>query len=237
MIARRTPEMPMLEPADDSPCPQRPVCDRLCRGEARPPRIGHALAMTVALAVAWLLIGCDGEPEGAPGPEPPGAGGSAGDETQTSAPDALRERIRDLACRGTKARPEIERFLKHPTPAVREEAALVYPRVAEGRAAPPLARLATSDPEPDVRAAAVTALGHMRAMDEMEAILSALEDPDPLVRRRAADGASRITGQRYDVNVPPDEWRRTVDEIRALWQNHGDTLRTYHERRPPPPRR
>lgn len=234
----------MLEPAGDFPCPQRPTRvrlrqgkARLCRGGARPPRIGHALAMTVALAAAWLLIGCDGEPEGAPGPEPPGAGGSAGDETQTSSPDAIRERIRDLARRGTKARPEIERFLKHPTPAVREEAALAYPRVADGTAAPALARLATSDPEADVRAAAVTALGHMRAMDEMEAILNALEDPDPLVRRRAADAASRITGQRYDVNVPPDEWRRTVDEIRALWQNHGDTLRTYHERRRPPPRR
>jgi len=135
MIARRTPGMPMLEAADDSPCLQRPTRvrlrqpapassghspaapgrspaepkaepggkARLFRGEARPPRIGHALAMTVALATAWLLIGCDGEPEGTPGPEPSGAGGSAGDATQTSPSDAIRERIREIACRGTEA--------------------------------------------------------------------------------------------------------------------------------------
>jgi len=192
------------------------------------PRLVCALATTLALTAAWLLVGCGGDSQDAPDSQPSKPGEATGGEAQASG-EVLREHIRALARQGTQARPEIEPFLKHAVPAAREEAALVYPRVAEGTAAPALARLATADPEPDVRAAAVTAIGHMRAMDEMDAILHALEDPDGLVRRRAADAASRITGQRYDVNVPPDEWRKTVEDIRALWQHHGQTLRTYHE--------
>lgn len=187
------------------------------------------------LAALVLLVGCADEPEGAP---------AAGDGALVApgngdarAGEALRRRIRTLARGGAEARAEIEPFLAHANPAAREEAAVVYPRVAEGNAAPALARLATDDPEPDVRAAAVTAIGHMRAMDEMDAVIRALEDPDWLVRRRAADAASRITGQRYEVNVSPEEWRRTVEEIRALWQNHEHMLRTYHERHNRSPRR
>ena len=217
----------MLDPANGSACPHRPA-------RAGPYRIGRALAVAVALVATWLPAGCDGEPDAPAGLEPPDAAGPSGAQTPPAAPAIPRERVRELASRGASARPEIERLLQHPHPEVREEAALAYPRVAIGTAAPGLARLATEDPETDVRAAAVTAIGHMRAMDEMEAILTALDDPDLLVRRRAADAASRITGQRYDVNMPPDQWRRTVDDIRALWKHHGDTLRTYHKGRHPP---
>ncbi|MFO8011914.1 MAG: HEAT repeat domain-containing protein [Phycisphaerae bacterium] len=193
--------------------------------------------MLAALAAVWLPARCSSEPDAPPAPGPSETSKAAGGTADAPAPEALRERIRILARGGTRSRPEIEPFLEHPHPAAREEAALAYPRVAEGTAAPALARLATADPVRDVRAAAVTAIGHMRAMDEMDAILRALEDPDGLVRRRAAEAASRITGQRYDVNVSPEAWRRTVEEIRALWQNHGATLRTYHERHTPSGRR
>jgi hypothetical protein len=202
------------------------------RRTARRCRFGAAAVVT-ALAALWLPAGCSSDPDAPPVPAPPEETDAAGGKTDGPAPEALRERIRVLARGGIQSRREIEPFLEHPHPAAREEAALAYPRVAEGTAAPALARLATDDPAPDVRAAAVTAIGHMRAMDEMDAILRALEDPDALVRRRAAEAASRITGQRYDVNVSPEAWRRTVEEIRALWQNHGATLRAYHERRAP----
>jgi len=190
----------------------------------------------LVLAAAALLAGCGDEPEGTLDAQPSETGAS--DKPQAPAPEVLRQRIRALARQGTAARHEVEPYLKHPSPAAREEAALAYPRVTEEeRSAPELAQLSTTDPEPDVRAAAVTALGHMRAMDDMDAILEALEDPDPLVRRRAAEAATRITGQRYDVNVPPEQWRRTVEYIRTLWQKHGDMLRSYHERRHPSTRR
>jgi hypothetical protein len=187
------------------------------------------------LAILVLLVGCADEPESAPGAGDGVVGDSGNGEGMAA--ETLRRRIRTLAREGAPARAEIDPFLTHTHPAAREEAAVVYPRVAEGNAAPALAKLATDDPEPNVRAAAVTAIGHMRAMDEMDAVVRALEDPDWLVRRRAADAASRITGQRYEVNVPPEEWRRTVEEIRALWQNHEEMLRTYHERHNRPPRR
>jgi HEAT repeat protein len=188
-----------------------------------------ARGAAAALLACAFVAGCSGDADTPSGPAAAEPGETAG--AAPADPALPRQAVRDLAARGPGAEPSVRRLLEHPRDEVRLEAAVVYPRVARGDAAPALAKTARSDPNPDVRAAAVTAIGHMRAMDEMDAVIAALEDDEPLVRQRAADTVFRILGRRYDVNVSPQDWKRTVAEIRELWRSQEGTIRDYYQRR------
>jgi hypothetical protein len=150
-----------------------------------------------------------------------------------------REAVRALATLGEKAEPQVRLALGDSRAPIREAAAAAYPQVAGPKAAPDLARLARLDADPDVRAVAVTGLGRLVALDEMEALFEALEDPNALVRRRAVSAVERLVGRRYDIcaSGTPEERHRVVAELREEWPRIESHTRQYHEGfRPPAPR-
>ncbi|MCX5677354.1 MAG: HEAT repeat domain-containing protein, partial [Planctomycetota bacterium] len=142
--------------------------------------------------------------------------------------------IRALGQLGPQARPQIERAMKDPRSEVRREAAAVYPRTYSGPAAPVLATVARTDPDAAVRAVAVTSLGRMRALDEMETLLAAVEEPDLLVRQRASDAIALIMGARYDFSGTDEARHRTVAEARRTWREQSEILRRYYQTKPGP---
>jgi len=149
-------------------------------------------------------------------------------------PDAARRAVHSLGRLGPKAEPALRQTMEKGSPIVRAEAALVYPRVAKReQAQEPISALAHQDPEPRVRAAAVTALGHMRAIDSMDAILEALNDPNLLVRRRAADAVARIMGRHYELYLdgPEEKRRQAIDTLRQDWNRDKDVIRRYFLRK------
>ena len=191
------------------------------------------------LALAAVgLAGCGSDPE-APEIE------QIRDLEQSGEVEALAERavegeplearmaVRSLGRLGRQAEPALRETMRKGKPVVRAEAALVYPMVADReKAQEPLKDLAHDDPEPHVRAAAVTALGHMRAMESMEALLEAVNDPNPLVRRRAADAVERIMGRSYELHIDgPEEKRlKAIDGLRQDWLTDKDRIRQYFMR-------
>jgi len=191
----------------------------------------------LALAAAGLA-GCGSEPE-APEIE------QIQELEQSGEVEALAERavegqplearmaVRSLGRLGRRAEPALRETMQKGKPVVRAEAALVYPMVADReKAQEPLKDLAHDDPEPHVRAAAVTALGHMRAMESMEALLEAVNDPNPLVRRRAADAVERIMGRSYELYIDGSEEERlkAIDGLRQDWLKDKDRIREYFMR-------
>ncbi|MFO8013141.1 MAG: HEAT repeat domain-containing protein [Phycisphaerae bacterium] len=148
-------------------------------------------------------------------------------------PMEARLAVRSLGRMGRQAEPALRQTMQKGKPVVRAEAALVYPMVAEReKAQEPLKDLARDDPEPHVRAAAVTALGHMRAMESMEALLQALNDPKPLVRRRAADAVERIMGRAYELYLDGPEEKRlqAIEGLRQDWNADKARIRQYFMR-------
>ena len=143
--------------------------------------------------------------------------------------------VRALGQLGPPARPQIEKAMKNPRSEVRREAAAAYPQTASGPTAPVLATAARTDPDAAVRAAAVTSLGRMRALDEIETLLAAVQDADPLVRQRASDAIARIMGARYDFGSTDEERRQTVAEVRRAWRQELEILRKYYQTKPGPP--
>ena len=146
-----------------------------------------------------------------------------------------RMAVRAMGRIGPKALPQVKAALADKRGEIREEAAIVYARVAEPEAAAPLAGMARTDPVPTVRAAAVTSLGHLLAFDEMEAVIAALEDPDPMVRQRAGDAVARMTGRSYDLGSTPEERARMVAHIRERWRLDANIIREYFRRQSTPP--
>lgn len=169
-------------------------------------------------------------------------------ETVSEKPATSREAVRALGTLGAEAIPRLQESLKDERPEVRVEAALAYGNAvavavaaAPAQAAPgqearmedqirPLAEAVRSDASPEVRAAAVTGLGHARAMSEMQTILRALEDPDPMVRARATVAVTRITGRRYEtyVNGTPEQRRAAAAQIRRQWAADEKSTRDYY---------
>jgi len=148
-------------------------------------------------------------------------------------PGEGRLAVRSLGRLGRQAEPALRQAMQKGNPAVRAEAALVYPTVtSRQKAQEPLSELARHDPEPYVRASAVTALGHMRAMDSMDAILEALNDPNPVVRRRAADAVTRIMGRAYElyVNGPEEKRLQAIEGLRRDWKQDEGHIRQYFRR-------
>ena len=132
---------------------------------------------------------------------------------------------------GARAVPRVEQALADTRPQVREEAALAYGRIADDKQLARLATMAREDKADTVRAAAVTALGEARAVNQMEALMRAAEDPDRLVRQRASDAMARIMGRRYELYVDgtPDQRHDAVAKLRLAWPDMEATVRNYYK--------
>jgi HEAT repeat protein len=75
-----------------------------------------------------------------------------------------------------------------------------------------------SDASPDARLAAVEALGRVRSLDHVPALIYALTDPEPAIVMAARDGLRRVSRRFQGFGLPddPDELERHA-AIRA-WQ-------------------
>lgn len=71
------------------------------------------------------------------------------------------------------------------------ECALLLARVGDARAVTPLARLLTRT-DPEVRVAATVALGELRTLGAVNALMGAVNDSDPMVRRAALEALERL---------------------------------------------
>ncbi len=194
-------------------------------------------AAVLAAAVAGLLCGCGGDPAAEHIEQLRREGDASGLARETENPDAKISlmAVRAMARLGKDARPHIEKVLKDPRPEIREEAALAYSRAVKETSAPALASVAATDRNPGVRAAAVTALGHMRAVDEIEALLAAVEDPDQLVSQRASEAIARIMGRRYDFGGTHEERGAAIAQVREHWRRGAAALREYYRMPATPP--
>ena len=110
--------------------------------------------------------------------------------------------VRALGRCGEDAADELRRLLTDERPKIRAVAA-----VALARAAPPskgaiLANQLRTDTSTSVRVAAATALGRMKASEQIEAVLDAAEDPEQPVRAAADAAIHKITG--VDFRIPLD---------------------------------
>ena len=151
-------------------------------------------------------------------------------ETENKKAKVAASAVEALGTLGSKALPHVQKALQDERPEVREAAAVAYARAA-GRNVPvgSLAATARSDPSPDVRAAAVTGLGQVRAIDEIETLLAALEDEDRTVRLRASVAVARIIGRRYETYIDgtPEERHQAVNQLRAVWPTLAGPTREY----------
>jgi len=130
---------------------------------------------------------------------------------------------------GPESVPTIKRAMRDKRATVRQKAATSFSQVARPQDAAPLAEMAREDESPEVRAAAVSGLYHMRAFEQMESLLAAMNDPDIVVRRRAATGAVRIIGIGVDYKPgdPPAKRRAAIREMRAIWLEQEARVRRY----------
>jgi HEAT repeat protein len=119
-------------------------------------------------------------------------------------------------------------------PEVREAAVVAWGRAA-GDLRPEavaVAAAAREDKSAIVRATAVSVLGQVRAVNEMETLIAALDDPDRMVRVRASASIERILGRRYEVYLddPPgsDRRREAVENVRKIWAEVGQGARDYY---------
>ena len=154
---------------------------------------------------------------------------------EAASPDTAdaRKAVRALGTLGPQALPRIDEAMRDNRIEVRQEAALAYGQAARGEPAIRLGGLASvvrEDPAPEVRAAAATALGGARAVDEMQTLLAALEDPDRTVRARANAAIARIIGRRYDTYVDgtPEQRREAVAKLRQAWPSMERDTRDYY---------
>jgi len=191
------------------------------------------------LAAAGLLPGCGGS--GDPEVERINRLGQQKNvaalerEIDAKDPEVGCQAVRALGQLGPLARPQVERAMTNPRAEVRREAMAVYPRVYSGPTAPLLATAARTDPDPTVRAVAVTALGRMRALDEIEALLAAAQEADPGVRGRASDAIAVIMGGRFDFSGTEADRSQTAAEVRRAWHDQSEFLRQYYQAAPAKP--
>lgn len=123
---------------------------------------------------------------------------------------------------GEAARPAVREALSDRRPAVREKAAISFSKVAPREQAVKLADMVKKDESSDVRAAAVAGLDRMFAFQEMDAIIDAMEDPDPAVRRRASKAAIKFSGVtvQYNPDASLEECLEGAERMRQYWQQN-----------------
>jgi len=140
--------------------------------------------------------------------------------------------IRAMGTLGPAAVPHLEQRIADARPEVREATVVAWGRAAGDLRPEVVAAAARKDPSPVVRAAAVSILGQVRAVNEMETLIAALDDPDRMVRVRASASIERILGRRYEVYVddPPgsDRRRKAVEYVRKVWVEAGQNARDYY---------
>jgi len=154
-----------------------------------------------------------------------------GRELTNPNPDVARRAIAALGEIGSESLDHVRGALADARPRVREKAAATYAHVAQHKDAAPLARLATTDESPNVRAAAVSGLDRMMAFEQMDAILAAMDDPDVLVRRRAANAAERFACVRvgYNADASPAQRQAAIERLRAEWLKSQQRAAKYWE--------
>ncbi|MDH3583437.1 MAG: HEAT repeat domain-containing protein [Phycisphaerae bacterium] len=137
---------------------------------------------------------------------------------------------------GFQTMAEIEAALKDPVPEKRMKALVAYGLKVEGP--DPIVKFLRDDESPKVRATAAGVLGRMRAraLDHVDTLIAAMEDPDPVVRRWAFNAVVKIVGRAYapfDAAAPEDERAEAIAEIRHFWGENKDwVIRYYRERAP-----
>jgi len=200
--------------------------DRLTR-----PRILIGVAVVLAVGVGAFLLFGRGSTSGLP-PELAQIEKlrEKGDITAVAArvadpsEEVARYAVGALARLGSASAPEIRRAMEDPRPRVREQAATSFAQVSRYPEAAPLAKMAREDPSADVRAAAVSGLNRMGAFGEMDTFLAAMDDPDPIVRRRAGEAAKRFAcaDVRFRADDPPEKRQAAIQTLRDLWQKEKD---------------
>jgi HEAT repeat protein len=147
-------------------------------------------------------------------------------------PEVARRAVRAMGSLGPAAVPHLERRIADARPEVREAAVVAWGQAADDRPAEVVAAAARTDPSFVVRAAAVSVLGQVRAVNEMETLIEALDDPDRMVRVRASASIEHILGRRYEVYLddPPgsDRRREAVEYVRKVWAEAGQSARDYY---------
>lgn len=143
-------------------------------------------------------------------------------EVQSPDEHAAKLAVSALGELGEAARPVIQQALSDRRPAVREKAATSFAKVAPREQADKLANVVKNDESSNVRAAAVAGLDRMFAFQEMDAIINAMEDPDPAVRRRASKAATKFTGVtvQYNPDASLEECRKGAQRMREYWQQN-----------------
>ncbi len=142
---------------------------------------------------------------------------------------AARRATETLGYLGLKAVEHITPLLADPRAEIRQRAATAYARAADPSAAPALAKLARTDDNAMVRAAAVTALGQAQVHGEMDTLLSAMDDDAPIVCARAAEAVTLMLGRRwpYDPDWESPKRQKTIAEIRRFWTVYKDVVARY----------
>ena len=135
-----------------------------------------------------------------------------------------------LADSGPVGVPHIERAIRDDRPQVREAAAAALGRAAGRDRSGLLAEVVSKDTAANVRATAASALGQMRAYNEMETLITALEDSDRMVRSRANAAINRITGVHFKFRAddPLKERNKAIAMIRRLWPTMKPNIERYY---------
>lgn len=149
--------------------------------------------------------------------------------------EVARRALEAMADIGPAAAPQIRRVIKDPRPKVRESAVVVLGRVS-ARVPPPvdieaLADIAREDESSNVRAAAVIALGAMHAFEELETLLSRMQEDESIdVQRRAAAAVIRIIGVDVGFKAGDSLQKRqeAIERIRAVWRKDGARIRRFY---------
>jgi len=198
--------------------------------------VGIAVALGVATIVRLVFLGADGvTPESDPNlarierlQRQRDVAALAREVSHPSEPVARRA-VDALGALGPAGLEPIAEALADRRTRVRERAATAFARVATYEEAAPLAKLAREDASPDVRAAAVSGLGHMRAFREVETLITAMSDADVAVRRRAAAAVASITGISvgFKATDPRDRREPAVERMRAVWAEQKQRVSRY----------
>jgi len=166
------------------------------------------------------------------------------EKVKASPPKLARRATRALGAVGAKSLPYLKKILlEDERPAVRQQAtqAVVLSVQAAAQRAKPLDSHMTdalvtaisSDNASEVRASAASALGQLYDHRNMGALLKAMDDEDPAVRRRAFEAVTRIFGRRYifDPNSTSDKRQIVIRLIATDWEVHKKHVGEYHDRR------
>jgi hypothetical protein len=123
----------------------------------------------------------------------------------------------------------LEAGLDDKDPGVRAACCKALGRRADAASVPRLAAALRSDKDIDVRLAATTALGNIKAPEAMQALVIALDDRDPALQYVGVQSMKSVTGKDYGPNV--DAWRQvatggaTPPEVPSIAERIRDAAR------------